>query len=99
MFCTRRRRGLEPRARCIVFLYCTTCTYLFIVIVFSNRAAHKSFSTLGFTMVWLRCFSAAALLLAVVDAKASSWRKIRRVKAGKQYEDHEAVHVVVNKVG
>mmetsp|Transcript_16580 Transcript_16580/g.24477 ORF Transcript_16580/g.24477 Transcript_16580/m.24477 type:complete len:632 (+) Transcript_16580:28-1923(+) len=50
-------------------------------------------------MVWLRCFAAAALLLTVVDAKASSWRKIKRVRAGKQYEDHEEVHIVVNKVG
>ena len=25
--------------------------------------------------------------------------KIKRVKAGKQYEQHDAVHIVVNKVG
>jgi len=35
----------------------------------------------------------------IIDAKVSSWKKIRRVRAGKQYEEHEAVHMVVNKVG
>ena len=35
----------------------------------------------------------------LVNAKASSWSKVRRVKAGKVYEEHEAVHIVVNKVG
>jgi hypothetical protein len=34
-----------------------------------------------------------------VNAKMSSWSKVRRVKAGKVYEEHEAVHIVVNKVG
>jgi hypothetical protein len=39
------------------------------------------------------------LLIGVANAKTSSWSKVRRVKAGKIYDEHEAVHIVVNKVG
>ena len=41
----------------------------------------------------LRVVLLVLLSLTAVDAK------IRRVKAGKRYKEHEAVHVVVNKVG
>lgn len=37
--------------------------------------------------------------LALVDSKTSSWTKVKRVKAGKVYNEHDAVHIVVNKVG
>jgi hypothetical protein len=47
--------------------------------------------------------SAVLLLLLLcsspVNSKTSSWTKVRRAKAGKVYDEHEAVHVVVNKVG
>ena len=38
--------------------------------------------------VLLGCFSGAA-----------AGKKIKRVKAGKVYSDHDPVHIVVNKVG
>ena len=42
----------------------------------------------------IAAFVALLLSAAVVDAA-----KVRRVKAGKIYQEHEAVHIVVNKVG
>lgn len=39
------------------------------------------------------------LIVGSVQGKTSSWSKVRRVKAGKFYDEHEAVHIVVNKVG
>lgn len=51
-------------------------------------------------MMAVRSVLALLLLTATaVDSKTSSWTKVRRVKAGKVYDDHEAAHIVVNKVG
>jgi hypothetical protein len=51
-------------------------------------------------MMAVRTVLATLLLLAAtVDSKTSSWTKVRRVKAGKVYDEHEAAHIVVNKVG
>jgi uncharacterized protein (UPF0218 family) len=48
-------------------------------------------------MVELKAFGAILLVLlstlGVVDGK------IKRVQAGRRYQDHDAVHIVVNKVG
>jgi uncharacterized protein (UPF0218 family) len=48
-------------------------------------------------MVELKAFGAILLVLlstlSVVDGK------IKRVQAGRRYKDHDAVHIVVNKVG
>jgi hypothetical protein len=54
-------------------------------------AAAKVFSasTLMFRTLWL--------FLAVCSADGAT--KVKRVKAGKNYENHEPVHIVVNKVG
>lgn len=42
------------------------------------------------------CRLFAALLLLLLSAEA---KKVPRVKAGKQYKEHNPVHIVVNKVG
>lgn len=39
------------------------------------------------------------LLLVQCSVFGSSAAKIKRVKAGKNYEQHDPVHIVVNKVG
>ena len=39
------------------------------------------------------------LLLQLSISGVDSATKIKRVKAGKDYKDHEEVHIVVNKVG
>ena len=39
------------------------------------------------------------LLLQLSISGVDSATKIKRVKAGKEYNDHEEVHIVVNKVG
>ena len=39
------------------------------------------------------------VLCASVTTVDGFGRRVRRVKAGKQYAEHEAVHIVVNKVG
>jgi hypothetical protein len=39
----------------------------------------------------------AACLLALFSSVQGS--RIRRVRAGQRYKDHDAVHIVVNKVG
>ena len=46
-------------------------------------------SALLFKIVWLLAFAG------VSDGAA----KVKRVKAGKSYKTHDAVHIVVNKVG
>ena len=46
-------------------------------------------SALLFRFVWLLAFAG------VSDGAA----KVKRVKAGKSYKTHDAVHIVVNKVG
>lgn len=46
-------------------------------------------SALLFRIVWLLAFAG------VSDGAA----KVKRVKAGKNYKTHDAVHIVVNKVG
>lgn len=53
------------------------------------------------TMMSLRSLLTLLLVSApfVADSKSSSWTRVRRVKAGKSYDEHEPVHVVVNKVG
>jgi hypothetical protein len=38
-------------------------------------------------------------LLSASEAVGAFGKKIKRVKAGKVYDDHDAVHIVVNKVG
>jgi hypothetical protein len=40
-------------------------------------------------------FGAAWLLLSLTNVEA----KVKRVKAGKRYNEHDPVHLVVNKVG
>ena len=45
-------------------------------------------------MKWMYLLSFLSLLVAAADAK-----KVTRVKAGKQYNPHDAVHIVVNKIG
>lgn len=39
------------------------------------------------------------LLASVLPSLLVEGSKVKRVKAGKIYKEHEAVHVVVNKVG
>lgn len=42
---------------------------------------------------------AAALLLLLLHTDTAGAAKVKRVKAGKKYAAHDAVHLVVNKVG
>jgi hypothetical protein len=49
------------------------------------------------TMVQLKAFQ--AILLVLLSALSVADGKVKRVKAGQHYKDHDAVHVVVNKVG
>ena len=39
-----------------------------------------------------------ALVLVVLSLTADA-RKVKRIRAGKHYKEHEGVHLVVNKVG
>jgi hypothetical protein len=48
-------------------------------------------------MVELKAFG--AILLVLLSALNVVDGKVKRVKAGQHYKDHDAVHVVVNKVG
>jgi hypothetical protein len=41
----------------------------------------------------------AAFLLGSSPSPVDAASKVKRVKAGKVYQDHDAVHIVVNKVG
>lgn len=45
-------------------------------------------------MAMIKAFSLFLLLVSVCEGK-----KVKRVKAGKRYNDHDDVHLVVNKVG
>ena len=48
----------------------------------------------------MRAFGFISLLLLQLSIRGvDSAAKIKRVKAGKVYADHEEVHIVVNKVG
>jgi len=49
-------------------------------------------------MINMKVVSALLLLVSVVSA-SSGFSKVRRVRAGKVYAEHDAVHIVVNKVG
>jgi hypothetical protein len=40
-----------------------------------------------------------AILLVLLSALSVADGKIKRVQAGRRYKDHDAVHIVVNKVG
>ena len=52
------------------------------------------------TMGFSNAFVAAACLLALLCSSSSvEGERIRRVSAGARHEDHDAVHIVVNKVG
>ena len=48
-----------------------------------------------------RSFASLAfgILLSTVLLAPATGAKVKRVKAGKQYEPHTGVHIVVNKVG
>ena len=52
-------------------------------------------------MINMKVVSALLLLVSVVSAVSASsgFSKVRRVRAGKVYAEHDAVHIVVNKVG
>jgi hypothetical protein len=65
----------------------------------SNRSGYSANKTLGVHALTMPALLFRIVCLLAFAGVSDGAAKVKRVKAGKSYKTHDAVHIVVNKVG
>ena len=94
---SRTKAGTSDLFYSIVFL-CWPNPHQLILLLFKHQFNLPRAVIL--VQIKMKAFGFLSLLLLQLSISGvDSVTKIKRVKAGKDYKDHEEVHIVVNKVG